>query len=127
MRKMEKTNKPPSAELVSKQIINAKGRLVGTVKDVFLRVGKSGYSLSVERQDGETQTIEWDDVQGASDFILLKAVGQSTHELRSEQKTSQTEPQAKQFSKPLCPTCGKPLKWIPQYQRWYCYNDKKYV
>lgn len=26
-----------------------------------------------------------------------------------------------------CPTCGKPLKWIEQYKRWYCYNCKKYV
>ena len=124
---MEKTNKPPSSELVSKQIINAKGRLVGTVKDVFLQVGKSGYSLSVESKDGKIQTIEWDDVQGASDFILLKPIEQSTYELRSKQKTSQTEPQAKQPSKPLCPTCGKPLKWIPQYERWYCNKDKKYV
>jgi sporulation protein YlmC with PRC-barrel domain len=127
MLKMERNNKPSSSELVSKQIISAKGRLVGTVKDVFLKVGKTGYSLSVERQDGETQTIEWEDVQGASDFILLKPVSQSTHELRSEQKISQMEPQAKQSGKPLCPTCGKPLKWIPQYNRWYCNKDKKYV
>ncbi len=28
---------------------------------------------------------------------------------------------------PPCPTCGKPLSYIQQYQRWYCYNEKKYV
>ncbi len=28
---------------------------------------------------------------------------------------------------PQCPTCGNPLTYIPQYQRWYCYHEKKYV
>lgn len=28
---------------------------------------------------------------------------------------------------PLCPHCGKPLTWIPQYKRWYCYNCQKYA
>jgi len=31
-------------------------------------------------------------------------------------------PQAAQ----TCPTCGKPLTFIQQYNRWYCYNCKKY-
>lgn len=26
-----------------------------------------------------------------------------------------------------CPTCGGPLTYIEQYQRWYCYKCKKYV
>ena len=26
-----------------------------------------------------------------------------------------------------CPTCGSPLTYIEQYQRWYCYNEGKYV
>jgi hypothetical protein len=28
---------------------------------------------------------------------------------------------------PTCPTCGNPLTFIPQYQRWYCYREQKYV
>ena len=31
------------------------------------------------------------------------------------------------FSVPTCPTCGEPLSYIQQYQRWYCYKEKKYV
>ena len=27
----------------------------------------------------------------------------------------------------LCPTCGQPLTYVDQYQRWYCQNEKKYV
>jgi hypothetical protein len=26
-----------------------------------------------------------------------------------------------------CPTCGGPLRYIAQYQRWYCDKEKKYV
>lgn len=25
-----------------------------------------------------------------------------------------------------CPTCGKPLTWVPQYNAWYCYAEKRY-
>lgn len=28
---------------------------------------------------------------------------------------------------PVCPTCGNPLTYIQQYQRWYCYKEQKYV
>ena len=28
---------------------------------------------------------------------------------------------------PTCPTCGGPLTYSPQYQRWYCPVDQKYV
>lgn len=27
----------------------------------------------------------------------------------------------------VCPTCGGPLTYIPQHQRWYCYKCKKYA
>ena len=27
---------------------------------------------------------------------------------------------------PSCPTCNQPLIYVPQYQRWYCQNCKKY-
>lgn len=26
----------------------------------------------------------------------------------------------------MCPACGQPLIYVPQYQRWYCQNCKKY-
>ena len=28
---------------------------------------------------------------------------------------------------PACPTCGSPLMYIQQYQRWYCDKEQKYV
>jgi len=129
---MEKNDKPLTRDaLVSMQVIDAKGQLVGKVKDIAFAVGKTGISLSVETEGGETKHVPWEDVQAASDFILLKPVPQSTSSVSegfgaNQQQPAQAEVQ-KQSTQPLCPTCGKPLTWIPQYKRWYCYNDKKYV
>jgi len=120
---MEKTDKPLTRDaLVSMQVIDSKGRSVGKVKDVVFEVGKLGISLSVENEDGEIQTFEWNEVQAASDFILLKPQNsQNITQEPAQQKLS------KQKTAALCPSCGKPLTWIPQYKRWYCYNEKKYV
>lgn len=116
---MEGTEKPLTRDaLISMQVIDAKGRLVGRVKDVAFAVGKMGISLTLESQDGNYKNIPWDNVQGASDFIVLKPTAE-----QPQQAAAQPTPQVQ----PTCPTCGKPLTWIPQYQRWYCYNDKKYV
>src|SRR5208337_1914373 len=50
----------------------------------------------------------------------------SWEEVFPEEKNNQATAQ-KQPGKTLCPTCSQPLTWIPQYSRWYCYNEKKYV
>lgn len=28
---------------------------------------------------------------------------------------------------PVCPRCGRPGTWIPQYGRYYCYTDQQYL
>jgi hypothetical protein len=28
---------------------------------------------------------------------------------------------------PTCPTCGQPLRYVEQYQRWYCDREQRYV
>ncbi|MCW3995939.1 MAG: PRC-barrel domain-containing protein [Candidatus Bathyarchaeota archaeon] len=124
---MEKRSEKPLTRdaLVSMQVIDAKGRLVGKVKDLAFAVGKTGIALTVEDENGQVQTIEWDNVQAASDFIILKPQQESMWQQQG-QATAQPM-QAQQTNQPMCPTCGRPLTWIPQYQRWYCYNEKKYV
>ena len=136
---MEKNDKPLTRDaLVSMQVIDAKGRLLGKVKDVAFAVGKMGIALTVENEDGQTQNIAWEEVQAAADFIILKPVAQSTYQQSTYQPVQQpvqtvvqpvqqAQPAQQQAAQPLCPTCNKPLTWIPQYKRWYCYNDKKYV
>jgi sporulation protein YlmC with PRC-barrel domain len=137
---MSKTDKPlTKSALVSMQVIDSSGHLVGKVKDVAFVVGQLGISLSVENVGGEIQCIQWQDIQAASDFILLKPSfsGGNKGECKKDEEAEtvqaaqamQTQPveAKKQSAQPLCPTCNKPLTWIPQYSRWYCYNDKKYV
>ena len=127
--------------LISMQVLDARGRLVGQVKDLVFAVGKMGVSLAVENSQGEVKNIGWEEIQAVADFIILKPpqFAQSTYQQPIQQPQSaqpvmqqpiQTQPvqqQRQAASQPMCPTCGKPLTWIAQYQRWYCYNDKKYV
>ena len=70
---MEQSDRPLTRDaLVSMQVIDAKGRLIGRVKDVSFEIGRLGISISVEKSDGSVEHISWDAVQAATDFILLK-------------------------------------------------------
>jgi sporulation protein YlmC with PRC-barrel domain len=128
---MEKTTDKPLTRdaLVSMQVIDAKGRIVGKVKDLAFAVGKTGIALTVESNDGQIQNIAWEDVQAATDFIVLKPqlVQQDMYQQPIQTAAQPVQQTQQQASQPLCSTCGRPLTWIPQYSRWYCYNEKKYV
>jgi hypothetical protein len=43
----------------------------------------------------------------------------------SPQATPPSHPPAP--TTPTCPTCGGPLRYIQQYQRWYCDKEQKYA
>jgi sporulation protein YlmC with PRC-barrel domain len=124
---MEKSKALTRDSLISMQVIDAEGRLVGKVKDLAFSVGRSGISLSVENEAGENKNVAWEEVQAASDFIILKPAASYAQVQQSAQTSVEQPQQQTQPSQPLCPTCNKPLTFIQQYQRWYCYNDKKYV
>jgi sporulation protein YlmC with PRC-barrel domain len=111
-------------KLIGMKVIDADGNLIGTVKDVGFTVGKPGISLSVENKEGEIQDVSWESIQGAADFIILKTTIPAMP--ASTQVPAQpTEPTQQVQS--TCPTCKGPLKFIQQYQRWYCYKCQKYV
>jgi MFS family permease len=38
-----------------------------------------------------------------------------------------TPPPPPQAQTPFCPTCGAQLQYVPQYQRYWCPNEQKYV
>lgn len=101
-------------KLVGMKVIDSKGNLVGTVKDVAFTIGQQGISLSIERKTGELVEIPWEQIQAAGDFILMKA-------------QPEVQAQQQQAASQICPTCKGPLKFIEQYQRWYCYKCKKYA
>jgi sporulation protein YlmC with PRC-barrel domain len=106
-------------KLIGMTVIDAGGNIMGTVKDVGFTIGKAGVSLNVEDKNGEIRDIAWENIQGAGDFVILKPAAQAA--------TAVQPAQPAQAAQPTCPTCGRPLTWIKEYQRWYCYNDKKYV
>ena len=120
MAKAQKEKSVTKDKLVGMTVIDTDGNAVGTVKDVGFTIGKAGISLSVEYKDGAVRDIPWDSIQAAGDFVLLKPAA-------AEPATAAQPVQAAQPAQPTCPTCGKPLTYIKEYQRWYCYNDKKYV
>lgn len=127
---MAQARKPLTRDsLVSMQVIDSNGQLVGKVADIAFEVGKSGISLAVETETGETRMVEWSEVQAASNFILLKNQSSQSESVTQPQAETQSQtkgPMAKQKTPPTCPLCNKSLTWIPQYNRYYCYNDKKY-
>jgi sporulation protein YlmC with PRC-barrel domain len=123
MSKLQKEKSVTKDKLIGMKVIDANGKLVGTVKDVGFTVGKAGISLSVEDENGETQDFGWDSIQGAADFVVLKPVAASAAAVTPTVAAAQPA----QSTQPLCPTCNQPLTYVQQYQRWYCYNEKKYV
>jgi sporulation protein YlmC with PRC-barrel domain len=118
MSRMEKEKKSMTKDrLIGMQVIDSNGYDIGIVQDIAFTVGKVGMTLMVETKKGETKEVAWDDIQAAGDFVILKPQPQTF----GPQSASQ------QAQAPVCPTCGGPLTYIQQYQRWYCYKDKKYV
>jgi sporulation protein YlmC with PRC-barrel domain len=110
--------------LIGMKVINAEGKSAGTIKDITFTVGKMGMTLLVKNEDGEDVEVPWDQIQAAGDFVLLKPAAAQQQTFATQ---SGGQPQQAQTQQPICPTCGGPLTYIQQYQRWYCYKDKKYV
>jgi sporulation protein YlmC with PRC-barrel domain len=110
--------------LIGMKVIDADGNSTGTIKDIAFTVGKMGMTMIVETEKGEDIEVPWEQIQAAGDYVLLKP---STVQTQSFGAQPVAQPQQAQTQQPTCPTCGGPLTYIQQYQRWYCYKDKKYV
>lgn len=123
--KHEKENKDVTkASLIDKQIIDSCGNTVGKVIDVTFTAGQTGLSLNVETKKGEPTEISCDSIQAVGDFIVLKPPGGSIQSTVVQAEPAQQTPTVPSR---ICPNCGAPLTYIPQYQRWYCYKEGKYV
>jgi sporulation protein YlmC with PRC-barrel domain len=110
--------------LIGMQVIDSEGDIVGKVQDIAFIVGKVGMNLIVETKKGDNTEIPWEGIQAAGDFVILKPQGGPFPSPTSQPTGS---PQAQPNQQQNCPICQGPLTYIPQYQRWYCYTDKKYV
>jgi sporulation protein YlmC with PRC-barrel domain len=105
--------------LIGMQVIDSDGNDAGTVQDIAFTVGKLGMTLIVETKKGENREVQWEEIQAAGDFVILKP--------SAAQTTGPQVMQPQQAQQPVCPTCKGPLSYIQQYQRWYCYKCQKYV
>jgi hypothetical protein len=47
--------------------------------------------------------------------------------LQRKRRISTTAAPLQTFGTNTCSTCGQPLTWISEYQRWYCYRCRKYA
>ena len=126
------------SELIGKNVYDQEAKLIGTVHDVALKIGEKEITLVVRTPGGTTVEVPWDKVAAVKDIVLLKEKVELPPEaLKQAVPTAPAPgaPAALRFSLPsifrrerkLCPHCGQPATWIPQYQRWYCYNCQKYI
>lgn len=110
--------------LIGMQVIDSEGNNAGAIKDIAFTVGKMGMTLIVHTEGGQEVEVPWEQIQAAGDYVLLKPMSGQTQTF-GQQPTSQL--QQVQSQQPVCPTCKRPLSYIQQYQRWYCYKEQKYV
>jgi len=139
------------SQLIGKKVYNPDGGYVGEIVDIGLELGESQIALIVRTAAGSTLQVEWGNVAAAKDIIILKepvevpAVKKAAEAAAPPVTPSPapaTPPQPsreeKGFRLPffkkkeegerrICPYCGQPATWIPQYQRWYCYNCQRYL
>jgi len=129
-------------------VYNPDGVFVGTVKDLSLEIGTGEIGVIVETKYKTEIEIPWSNIGAVGDIVILKepveikppptpkpfAVSTPTvtpTEAKEAKKGVPISSFLKKIGlkreKKLCPICGKPLTYIKQYKRWYCYNCGKYV
>lgn len=122
-------------ELIGKTIYNPDASKVGEISDIGFAVGASQPTLVVRGADGSSMELPWDSVSSAKDIVLLKENVDTSKFRRAATPAAapQAQAQAQTMGPPMpgqkkfCTGCGKQLRWIEQYKRWYCDNEKKYV
>ncbi|MDJ0272729.1 MAG: PRC-barrel domain-containing protein [Candidatus Caldarchaeum sp.] len=135
----------PRGKLVGMQVYSPDGSLVGVVQDIELPIGGGDIGLQILSKYNVVEHVPWSMVAAAGDIIILKEKIElkqpETPPVQQFVAQPQVQPQQRggiisgvasklpfgRREKNPCPTCGRELTWIEQYQRWYCYNCGKYV
>lgn len=95
------------------------GSLLVTIGTVLAILGIVHWAFSVFA--GIIALIGW--------FLNLMGISALRRDYRArvQRREASPPPPPPSDSKPTCPTCGGPLTYVDQYQRWYCPVDQKYV
>jgi len=62
----------PVQQFIGLQVIDTKGSLVGTVKDISVDFANKAISIRVSTKNTGEMDFSWDDVQSVEDVVLLK-------------------------------------------------------
>jgi sporulation protein YlmC with PRC-barrel domain/ribosomal protein L40E len=93
----------PVQQFIGLQVIDTKGTLVGTVKDISVDFANREISIQVSTKDKGEMNFGWDDVQSVEDVVQLKKeVDLSTPE---EAETDSAKARTVQAVL-ICPNCG---------------------
>ncbi|MEM3659335.1 MAG: PRC-barrel domain-containing protein [Thermoproteota archaeon] len=118
----------PQSKLIGMQVYDPDCLFIGTVKEIGLVPGGGTITLYISTKTGSMVEIEWGDVETVGDIILLSKKIEIPQVAVATAPTTQPAPAvAAQPQVPICPKCGKPGTWIPQYKRYYCYTCKQYL
>ena len=68
----EPSKSRPVQQFIGLQVIDTKGSLVGTVKDISVDFANKAISVRVSTKNTGEMDFSWDDVQSVEDVVLLK-------------------------------------------------------
>ncbi|PUA31198.1 MAG: hypothetical protein B9J98_07305 [Candidatus Terraquivivens tikiterensis] len=127
----------PRGKLLGMQVYNPDGTYVGTIQDIALPIGEGEIAVQVLTKWQKAEIVPWSKIGAVGDIAILKE--KIEIEAPPAPEAPYPAPPASERKgvmdtitgifkrKEMCPTCGKPLSYIEQYGRWYCYNCRKYV
>jgi len=145
------------SKLLGMNVYNPDGSFVGTIKDVSLAIETGEMGLLISTKYQTEVEIPWSNVSAAEDVMILKKAVSierpptpaptvfpvvPTAPVTPTVPVMPTAPVAPQErrgvvpilkgivpkrEKRMCPTCGKRVTFVKDYNRWYCYNCGKYV
>jgi len=99
----EPSKSQPVQQFIGLQVIDTKGLLVGTVKDISVDFANKEVSIQVSTKNTAEMDFSWDDVQSVEDVVLLKnAVNLSSLD---EMETNSAKARTVQAVS-ICPNCG---------------------
>jgi sporulation protein YlmC with PRC-barrel domain len=88
-------------KVIGMQVVDQRGVIVGTVKDIAFTVGREKIGLVVETKDKKEAHVQWTDVAAVGDLVLLRThmpVAPPTLTIPSMAPPSTTSK--------VCPRCG---------------------
>ena len=93
----------PVQQFIGLQVIDTKGSLVGTVKDISVDFANKAISIRVSTKNTGEMEFSWDDVQSVEDVVLLK----NPVDLSSLDETEIDSAKGRTVQAvSICPNCG---------------------